>query len=106
MPDINVKYSGEGDDRSAVIELNESLLGLDQFNTVKDLVDKEMNNGMKLFIFDMNGLESINSSGLGILISCFKRIKDEGGKLDIQNMNEKILGIFKLTKLDSVFGLQ
>ncbi|MCB0727670.1 MAG: STAS domain-containing protein [Ignavibacteriae bacterium] len=106
MPDISIKYSGEGEDRSAIIEINENLLGLDQFNTVKGLVDKEMTEGINSFTFDMSGLESINSSGLGILISCFKKIKDAGGNLEIKNTNEKILGIFKLTKLDSVFGLQ
>ena len=106
MPDINIIYSGEGDLKSASIGINDSLLGLDQFSTVKDLVDKEMANGINIFEFDMTGLENINSSGLGILISCFKKIKDNGGKLDIKNINDKILGIFKLTKLDSVFGLQ
>ncbi|MEZ4690435.1 MAG: STAS domain-containing protein [Ignavibacteria bacterium] len=81
MPDISIKYSGEGEDRSAIIEINENLLGLDQFNTVKGLVDKEMTEGINSFTFDMSGLESINSSGLGILISCFKKIKDAGGNL-------------------------
>ena len=106
MPDISIKHTGEGVERSAIIGINNNLLGHDQHDTVKDLVDKEMTDGISKFVFDMTGLESINSSGLGILISSFKKIKDNGGKLEIRNMNEKILGIFKLTKLDSVFGLQ
>lgn len=105
MPEINKKYTGDGTDKSAVIEIDDEVVGLNQFNTLNDLVVNEMKDGIKSFTFDLSKLNSINSSGLGILISCLKKVKDSGGSLRIDNVNEKILNIFKLTKLDNVFEL-
>lgn len=105
MPDISKKYSGEGNERSVTIDINNDSVGLDQFNTLSELVSNEMKDGVSSFTFDLTDLTSINSSGLGILISCLKRIKESKGSLKIININEKILSIFKLTKLDNVFEI-
>lgn len=106
MPDIIKKYSGEGDARSLTLEINNDSVGLDQFNKLSELVSNEMKEGIRTFVFDLSNLTSINSSGLGILISCLKRIKESKGTLEITNINEKILSIFKLTKLDNVFEIK
>ncbi len=106
MPDIKVKYSGDGENKTVVIDLDENVVGLNLFSTLNDFINTEMKNGIKMFTFDMTGLKSINSSGLGILISCLKKIKDSNGSLKIINANEKIVNIFKLTKLNNVFELE
>ena len=106
MPDIKKTYTEDGNTRSAVIGIDENVVGLNQFNTLNDAVNQEMNEGVKSFTFDMSDLKSINSSGLGILISCLKNIKSSNGTLKIINANEKILNIFKLTKLDNVFEFE
>ena len=105
MPDINKKYTGDNESRTAVIEIDDDAVGLNQFNFLSDLVAKEMKDGLNHFVFDLSKLNSINSSGLGILISCLKKVKEGNGSLKIINVNEKILNIFKLTKLDKVFDL-
>lgn len=103
MPEIIKTYSGDGADKSVSIEIDTNVVGLSQFNALNDLISKEMTGGIKSFTFDLAKLTSINSSGLGILISCLKKIKDSDGTLNIINTNEKILSILKLTKLDHVF---
>lgn len=106
MPEIKKTYTEEDNNRCAVIEIDDNVVGLNQFNLLNDTVNREMNEGIKSFTFDMSGLKSINSSGLGILISCLKNIKSSNGTLKIINANEKILNIFKLTKLDNVFKFE
>ncbi len=106
MPEIIKKYTGEDADKTAVIEIEDNTVGLNQFNILNDFVSKEMKDGIRSFTFDLSKLNSVNSSGLGILISCLKKIKDSGGSLNVINVNEKILKIFKLTKLDNVFDMK
>jgi anti-sigma B factor antagonist len=106
MPDIKKTYTGDGNKRCAVIGIDESVVGLNQFNRLNDTVNREMFEGVKSFTFDMSDLKSISSSGLGILISCLKNIKSSNGTLKIINANEKILNIFKITKLDNVFEFE
>ncbi|MEO6696281.1 MAG: STAS domain-containing protein [Ignavibacteria bacterium] len=103
MPDINKIYIEEDNHICAVIKIDENIVGLNQFNSLNDTVNAEMKEGVKSFTFDMSDLKSINSSGLGILISCLKNIKNSEGTLKIINANEKIINIFRITKLDNVF---
>jgi len=106
MPEIKKKYTGDGADKCVVIGIDENILALNQFNTLNDFVDNEVKGGVKFFTFDLSDLKSINSSGLGILISGLKNVKKSNGSLKIINANEKILNIFKLTKLDNVFEFE
>ncbi len=106
MSDIKKTYIGEENNKCAVIEIDENVIGLNHFNALNDLVNSEIKNGIKTFIFNMSGLSTINSSGLGILISCLKHIKGSNCSLKIVNANEKILNIFKLTKLNNVFEFE
>lgn len=103
MPDISTTYSSENGNNTAVIKISSDAVGLNNFNSLNETVSAELKNGIRFFVFDMTDIQTINSSGLGILISCLKRIKESNGNLKIRNLNEKITGIFKLTKLDSVF---
>lgn len=106
MPDIKKSYPEAGDLKIVSIEIEEGLLLLNQFNLLNDFVSVEIKSGVKSFIFDMKSLNTINSSGLGILISNLKKIKDSGCNLKVINISEKILSIFKLTKLDAVFEIE
>lgn len=105
MPEITKTYTESGSGKSVTFKIDESILGLNQFNLLSDSVKEDLANGIREFSFDLSQLNSINSSGLGILISCLKSIKNTGGSLSILNPNEKISGIFRLTKLDKVFEL-
>jgi len=103
MPDISKTYSSENGNNTAVLQISEEAVGLNNFNVLNKTVSNELENDIRYFVFDMVKIDSINSSGLGILIGCLKKIKESNGHLKIINLNEKIEGIFKLTKLDSVF---
>lgn len=106
MSDIKKTYFEEDDNKSLIIDINENVVGLNQYNALNELVTHELNDGVKAIVFDMSGLNTINSSGLGILISCLKTINNSNCSLKIINANKKILDIFKLTKLTSVFKFE
>ena len=88
-----------------VIHLKEDSIGLTNLNEIKELIEKELGEGKLFFALDLAEVNSINSSGLGILISCYKSIKSSDGDLKLINANDKLLNIFKITKLDRVFDL-
>ena len=88
-----------------VIEISEDELGLTNMNILKEFVDKEIEGNNKYIGIDLKNVNIINSSGLGILISLLKKIKAAGGNLKLLNTNEKLLNIFKITKLNLVFEI-
>jgi anti-sigma B factor antagonist len=66
-----------------------------------DLVDA----GCMDIVIDLNGLTFIDSSGLGVLVSALRRIKERGGTMRLVCTKEAILKIFRITGLDKVFPL-
>ncbi|NBM20338.1 anti-sigma factor antagonist [Streptomyces sp. GC420] len=54
-------------------------------------------------IVDMNGVDFLDSTGLGALVACLKRLRGDGGSLTLALGTERILRVFRITGLTSVF---
>jgi anti-sigma B factor antagonist len=61
--------------------------------------------GHRRLIVDVEQVEFLDSTGLGVLVGALKRVRADGGSLDIVCTHERILKIFEITGLDKVFGL-
>jgi|WetSurMetagenome_2_1015567.scaffolds.fasta_scaffold95524_2 anti-anti-sigma factor len=64
-----------------------------------------LNKGEKEVAFDFNGLETIDSKGLGLLIAAYNSSKNYGGKIRIKNASEKIVKFMGTTRLDKYFEI-
>jgi len=49
---------------------------------------------------DLSHLRMIDSSGVGALVSLYKRVRSQGGSVVIKGIRDQPLGIFQLLKLD------
>jgi len=47
----------------------------------------------------------IDSSGLGVLVSLSKKIREQGGELRLAGLNADLQTLFELTKLDTLFSI-
>jgi anti-sigma B factor antagonist len=56
-------------------------------------------------VVDVSALRLIDSSGVGVIVSLFKRAKAYGGELKIQGLRDQPLTIFRLLRLDRVFSI-
>ncbi|HVM42600.1 MAG TPA: STAS domain-containing protein [Gemmatimonadales bacterium] len=61
--------------------------------------------GDRKFLIDFSRTGYIDSSGLGVLVSLSKKIRDEGGDLRLAGLNEDLKTLFELTKLDTLFAI-
>jgi|BarGraNGADG00312_1021997.scaffolds.fasta_scaffold24022_2 anti-sigma B factor antagonist len=68
---------------------------------IKDLVDQGRNN----IIVDLEKVDFLDSTGLGVLVGGLKRVKQNEGELGIICNQEKILRIFRITGLTKVFPI-
>jgi anti-sigma B factor antagonist len=53
---------------------------------------------------DLEKLRLIDSSGVGAIISLYKRIRAQGGEVAVRNAKDQPLAIFRLLRLDRVFS--
>ena len=61
--------------------------------------------GGRKFLIDFTRTGYIDSSGLGVLVSLSKKIRDQGGDLRLSGLNEDLKTLFELTKLDTLFAI-
>lgn len=72
---------------------------------LKQKVLEELEGGERRFLIDFQNTGYIDSSGLGVLVSLSKRIREKGGELRLANLNEDLRTLFELTKLDTLFQI-
>ncbi len=72
---------------------------------LKDAVLKQLEGGGRKFLVDFTDTAYIDSSGLGVLVSLSKKIREKGGELRLSNLNEDVRTLFELTKLDTLFRI-
>jgi anti-sigma B factor antagonist len=51
---------------------------------------------------DLSALRVIDSSGVGALVSLYKRVRAQGGQVTVTGLQDQPLAIFKLLRLDRV----
>ncbi|NLJ41623.1 MAG: STAS domain-containing protein [Clostridiales bacterium] len=57
------------------------------------------------FVLDCADLTYIDSTGLGVLISLLKKVKEYDGSIEINNLKPFIHKIFVITGLDKIFTI-
>jgi anti-sigma B factor antagonist len=72
---------------------------------LKETVVDELERGERKFLIDFSHTDYIDSSGLGVLVSLMKNVRERDGELRLANLNEDLRSLFELTKLDTLFRL-
>jgi anti-sigma B factor antagonist len=54
-------------------------------------------------VVDVSDLDFIDSTGVAVLVSLFKRARDYGGEVVVTGASDQPLAIFRLLRLDRVF---
>ncbi|HEX9564715.1 MAG TPA: STAS domain-containing protein [Gemmatimonadaceae bacterium] len=72
---------------------------------LKQRVLDEVERGERRFLIDFGQTGYIDSSGLGVLVSLSKRIRELDGELRLTNLNDDLKTLFELTKLDTLFQI-
>jgi anti-sigma B factor antagonist len=72
---------------------------------LKQKILEELEGGERKFVIDFANTGYIDSSGLGVLVSLSKKIREQGGELRLAALNEDLKTLFELTKLDTLFKI-
>jgi anti-sigma B factor antagonist len=88
-----------------VFSLEGSLLGerdrVDLKNQFMDYIEK----GVSHFLIDLSQLKHINSTGLGVFITLYTKVRGKQGEMVLVNPSENIVNLLTITKLTSVFAI-
>lgn len=72
---------------------------------VKQEIVDLLNAGKSRLVIDLNSVEYLDSTGLGVLIGGLKRAKERDGDLKLVCDNQRILRVFEITGLTKIFDI-
>jgi anti-sigma B factor antagonist len=72
---------------------------------LRELLIELVNTGFYQLVVNMERVEFLDSTGLGVLVGGLKRVRAHDGSLDLVCTQERILKIFRITGLTKVFGI-
>ena len=90
--------------KSLIVSL-EGELDLHTAEEFKTKLITKINAGTKQLILDLGQVEFIDSSGLGAILSSYKKISSQGGLLTVVNVTPKVRRIFEVSGILRVINI-
>ena len=56
-------------------------------------------------VLDLAGVDFMDSSGLGVVVTCFGLINEAGGQCRVAGAGEQVRRLFRITEVDTLFVL-
>ncbi len=101
---MDLKLDHHAKDGSEVVEV-EGEIDVYTAPRLRELLIELVNKGHFRLIVNMEKVEFLDSTGLGVLVGGLKRVRAHDGSLDLVCTQERILKIFRITGLTKVFGI-
>ena len=80
-------------------------LTVGEAGAVRDRTRELLAEGAMRFLFNLQQVDYIDSTGLGMLVMCYTTVEKAGGELKLLNLNRRNVELLVLTKLFTVFEL-
>lgn len=78
----------------------------DEIGDLRDAVHDLIQQDKKKIILNLAGVDYIDSSGVGELVSSFTTVRNSGGELKLLNLTQKVQDVLHVTKLYTVFDIK
>ena len=70
-----------------------------------DDVRRELESGHSLLLLDMRQVGLVDSTGLGVLVSCLTSARQDGGDLKLLGLVPRVADVFEITQADRLFEI-
>jgi len=87
----------------AILTMKGDLLGEPDTTNVRDKIHSLVSDDVKKVVIDLGGVNYMNSSGLGTLISALTTMRNAEGELCLARVGKKVQNLFVITQLVKVF---
>jgi anti-sigma B factor antagonist len=79
---------------------------LDALSTpeLRPVIDSIVADKIQRVDVELSGLRLIDSSGVGAIVSLYKRVRAQGGQVTVRGLRDQPLAIFRLLRLDRVLA--
>ena len=68
-----------------------------------DKLNSELAQQRRWFVIDLSGVIGMSSTGLGVLISSHRRLKEKNVPFKLAHLSEKVRSVLQITRLNTIF---
>ena len=105
MPEAQVKMNvRKASDKTRIIDVERELTAFAE-NVLMDAYNQASDGHVRAIILNFEGLEYMNSSGIGLLVTLLIRINREKQRLLTYGLSEHYKSIFQITRLDDAITI-
>ena len=72
---------------------------------LRELILNMLSEGQSKILLNLAGVNYIDSSGLGALVSAFTSVRKAGGEMKLVNLTDKVDNLMEITRLYTVFDI-
>jgi len=91
---VSVRHSGG----VAIIDLAGRVMQAAGADAVRDAIEAELDDGYKNIVLNLDGVDFIDSSGLGALASSFITVAKLGGRMKLLNTQSRVNSMLQVTR--------
>jgi len=105
MPNTNVTISARNvGNKTSILDIQGEINAFAE-NTLMDAYTQASNDDAKVIVLNFKGLEYMNSSGIGLLVTLLIRVKRQNQRLLAYGLNDHYKQIFELTRLNEAITI-
>ncbi len=94
------------DQKNLTIEFRTTELDHHITNEVRDEIDSILaSKQIRNIIFDFKNIKFMDSSGIGVIIGRYKKVSNDGGKVYVVNVNDRVKKIFDLSGMNKIINI-
>jgi anti-sigma B factor antagonist len=97
---VETKTSQAGD--VTIVEMTGRLLASNALGYAENAINRLIDDGTRKLVLDLAGLDHIDSSGLGMLISCGGRMERAGGRMRISGARPAVARVLQISHANQV----
>ena len=99
-----MKVSRDEKDGIVILRIKGRLIGgPDEADALGNHVKESIDSGKHHVLLDLNGVSMVNSTGIGILIVNYTRLRRSEGSLKLLNVAKRIQNVLYMTQLNTIF---
>lgn len=100
---MKLLYHQKKDPKVHYLFMEGDFIGEEVGPRLAELVGYSVEEGIKLFVIDLEKVRYISSSGLGLLITMLTKMKNAGGELYLTAPSDHVKKLLIITKLNGIF---
>jgi anti-sigma B factor antagonist len=102
----SMEFTHKVEDGTVVFTLKGKLFSEADREKILQAIQSHLDKGHTQYLFDFSQLDYINSSGLGVFITLYTKIKNNNGNLIIKNPSKSVKSILSMMRLDQIFEIR